>query len=164
MKRYGFAWIFLGLLLAACQSAAPVDPVQEAAQELVIPPVPTLSASEIALGERVYIEQCASCHGPNLEGEAEWKNRNEDGSFRAPPHDATGHTWHHSDDQLLDAVRLGGARLAENMGAVSGMPAFSDTLSDEEIRAVLDYIKSSWPDDVRRMQWEATVRMRARDQ
>jgi mono/diheme cytochrome c family protein len=30
------------------------------------------------------------------------------------------------------------------------MPAFGETLSDAEIRAVLAYIHSTWPDDVKR--------------
>jgi mono/diheme cytochrome c family protein len=36
----------------------------------------------------------------------------------------------------------------------SDMPAFKDKLTDEEIRAVLAYIESRWPDDVRRVRAE----------
>jgi len=30
-------------------------------------------------------------------------------------------------------------------------------LTDEEITAVLDYIKSTWPEDIRLYQWERTT-------
>ena len=120
-------------------------------------PVPTLDQNSVALGAKVYSQYCAACHGKNLEGEPDWKQQNPDGTFRAPPHDATGHTWHHPDTVLLEAIRLGGARLPDNIGGTSRMPAFADVLTDEEMTAVLDYIKSTWPPDVRQMQWEVTI-------
>jgi mono/diheme cytochrome c family protein len=123
-----------------------------------IPPLPILDRDQIALGLGVYETHCASCHGQNLEGEPDWQVQNEDKSFRVPPHDASGHTWHHGDDQLIESIRLGGARLPEEIGGSSNMPAFAEVLSDEEIAAVLTYIKSTWPDDIRAIQWEQTIR------
>lgn len=121
--------------------------------------MPTAVPDQIALGELVYVQQCASCHGFNLEGQPDWKLPDEDGSFRAPPHDSTGHTWHHGDPTLLEAVRQGGLRLAEmDIGATSNMPAFEDILSEKEITAVLAYIKSTWPLENQTFQWEATLR------
>src|SRR5436305_1662044 len=58
-----------------------------------------------ARGKVVYAEQCASCHGSNLEGKPNWRKRLPNGRLPAPPHDATGHTWHHSDKQLFDMVK-----------------------------------------------------------
>lgn len=118
---------------------------------------PTLDPQLVEQGKSVYAQHCAECHGANLEGEAGWKLQNPDGSFRAPPHDASGHTWHHSDAQLIDAVHRGGARLSPDVGGTSAMPAYGDTLTDEEITAVLDYIKSTWPEEIRRAQWERTT-------
>jgi mono/diheme cytochrome c family protein len=123
-----------------------------------IPPLPILDRDQIALGQGVYETHCASCHSQNLEGEPDWEVQNEDKSFRAPPHDASGHTWHHGDDQLIESIRLGGARLPEEIGGSSNMPAFAEVLSDEQIAAVLTYIKSTWPDDIRAIQWEQTIR------
>jgi len=123
-----------------------------------IPPLPILDRDQIALGQGVYEMHCASCHSQNLEGEPDWEVQNEDKSFRAPPHDASGHTWHHGDDQLIESIRLGGARLPEEIGGSSNMPAFAEVLSDEQIAAVLTYIKSTWPDDIRAIQWEQTIR------
>ena len=60
---------------------------------------------------------------------------------------------------LLEAIRLGGARFEGlNIGGTSDMPAFAETLPGNEMAAVLAYIKSTWPEDIRNLQWEATVR------
>ncbi|MCL4265592.1 MAG: cytochrome c [Anaerolineae bacterium] len=143
------------LFVAACQ------PVAGSASNLgagtAVPAIPTFSPAQIRLGQTVYGQQCASCHGVNLKGQPDWKMQNEDGSFRAPPHDASGHTWHHGDQTLLNAVRLGGARL-QPMNVVSAMPAYGELLSEEEMTAVLVYIKSTWPKDLQLYQWEATLR------
>jgi mono/diheme cytochrome c family protein len=113
-----------------------------------IPSVDASDSEAIALGRQVYETQCASCHGLNLEGQANWQEPNPDGSFRGPPHDETGHTWHHNDAYLIESIKLGGARLSASQG-VSAMPAYENILSDEQISAVLAYIKSEWPTDIR---------------
>ena len=33
----------------------------------------------VKLGEKIYIDQCASCHGVNLEGQAGWRDKMVDG-------------------------------------------------------------------------------------
>jgi mono/diheme cytochrome c family protein len=150
MKSYLLSTIFL-FLLSAC-TVIGVEPQTPTTSPLSAPtPDPTLVAS----GETVYAQHCAECHGEKLEGEADWKSRNVDGSFRAPPHDDSGHTWHHSDRVLREAVLQGGTRLG-NLGT-SNMPAYAGVLSDDEVEAVLTYIKSTWPEDVRAIQWEQTV-------
>jgi mono/diheme cytochrome c family protein len=121
------------------------------------PPLPTADPEELALGQQIYSMHCAACHGVNLEGQENWQIQNEDGSFRPPPHNEEGHTWHHSDRILIEAIVEGGARLPDNIGGTSNMPAFGEILTDEEIIAVLAYIKSSWPDDIRQAQWEQSA-------
>lgn len=69
--------------------------------------------------------------------------RKPDGKLPAPPHDATGHTWHHSDQQLHNIVRDGLASIAP--GYETDMPAFGAALTDAQIMSVMDYIKSKWP-------------------
>lgn len=101
----------------------------------------------VAMGETVYGTYCAACHGFDLEGQPEWKQPFPDGSFKAPPHDETGHTWHHDDAYLIESIRLGGARLAPTIG-VSAMPAYDGVLTDQQIVAVLAYIKSTWSTDI----------------
>jgi len=116
-------------------------------------------AAQVALGRQVYARECASCHGVNLEGQPDWRNRRPDGKLPAPPHDAEGHTWHHSDDQLFALTKQGIAAFAPP-GYRSDMPAYGGKLSDAEIWAVLAYIKSRWPRDIRERQDTATRRAR----
>ncbi|MCA9949567.1 MAG: cytochrome c, partial [Anaerolineales bacterium] len=63
--------------------------------------------------------------------------------------DETGHTWHHSNEYLIEATNKGGARLAGANVGISPMPAYEDILSSEEVAAVLAYIQSKWPEDIR---------------
>ena len=46
----------------------------------------------VKLGKNIYMEQCASCHGVNLEGQEGWRDKMVDGMRLAPPHDRSGHT------------------------------------------------------------------------
>jgi mono/diheme cytochrome c family protein len=117
--------------------------------------------ARIAAGRAVYDRYCASCHGANLEGEPNWRERKPAGRMPAPPHDASGHTWHHPDPVLFGITKFGlvpGTYAPP--GYQSDMPGFGGALSDDEIRAVLDYIKSTWPDEIRRAQGEANERAR----
>ena len=109
------------------------------------------NAEAVAMGERIYAQNCAECHGKNLEGEPNWRVRKADGTLPAPPHDRTGHTWHHNDDLLFSYTKRGGAALV-GPGFKSGMPAFGDVLSDQEIWAAFAFIKSRWPEAIRNRQ------------
>ncbi len=101
----------------------------------------------VAVGQQVYSTQCASCHGPDLEGQVDWNQPSLDGLLKAPPHDENGHTWHHNNAYLIESITKGGARLPADVG-VSPMPAYENILSEEEIGAVLSYIQSTWPTDI----------------
>jgi len=106
--------------------------------------------SVVARGKVVYAEQCASCHGANLEGQPNWRHRLPNGRMPAPPHDPSGHTWHHSDKQLFDMTKIGPGVLVP--GYESDMPGFADKLRDADIWAVVSYIESTWPADIRDRQ------------
>jgi len=106
-------------------------------------------------GQQVYTANCASCHGANLEGQPDWKRRLENGRMPAPPHDETGHTWHHSDRNLFIITKSGLAAIVP--GYESDMPAFKELLTDSEIVAVLAYIKSTWPEPQRNYQAEISA-------
>lgn len=106
-------------------------------------------------GAALYQQNCASCHGADLEGQPDWRSPGTDGRLPAPPHDATGHTWHHGDDILFRITRDGTAAVIGG-GYESNMPGFGDVLSDAEIRVILDYIKSTWPDRQRAHQEEVS--------
>ena len=117
------------------------------------------NAETIALGRTIYETQCAACHGAQLEGQPDWQMPLPSGRLPAPPHDATGHTWHHPDDILFRIVKEGTAAIVGG-GYESDMPGFADVLSDAEIRAVLAYIKSTWPERERSYQAETSARGR----
>lgn len=108
---------------------------------------------QVRIGQTIYAVHCASCHGTRLEGQPNWKQELPAGGRPAPPHDATGHTWHHADGLLFDIVKHGG-QASSPSEYTNLMPAFGGTLGDDEIWAVLAYIKSTWPPDIRATQDE----------
>ncbi|WP_296354719.1 c-type cytochrome [Ramlibacter sp.] len=110
----------------------------------------------VAWGERVYGERCAACHGARLEGQPGWQHIGADGRLPAPPHDERGHTWHHSDRYLIRVTTHGLIPGKDRPSDYrSGMPAFREALSDEEIVAVLSFIKSTWSYEYRAWQERA---------
>jgi mono/diheme cytochrome c family protein len=112
-------------------------------------------------GGGIYANHCAACHGSALQGQPDWRDRLPNGRLPAPPHDKTGHTWHHPDAMLLDMVKHGlvPGKTAPP-GYESDMPAYEGILTDDEIVAVIAYIKSSWPPKVLEEQKEVTLRRR----
>ena len=103
----------------------------------------------VATGAAVYVEHCAACHGANLEGQPDWRSPGPDGRLPAPPHDETGHTWHHDGETLFRLTKFGIGALIDDPDYASNMPVYDGVLTDEEIVAVLSYIKSTWPEDIR---------------
>ena len=97
----------------------------------------------VDVGKAIYAENCASCHGLVLEGQANWRQRDAEGYLPAPPHDERGHTWHHPDSYLFLMTKYG---IEEMIGKSypNNMPVFEDKLTDDEIIAALSYIKSTW--------------------
>jgi mono/diheme cytochrome c family protein len=122
---------------------ATVLPVSVSAQGIF----PYQDAERVANGKIVYENNCAACHGANLEGEPDWKSRDENGYLRAPPHDETGHTWHHPDMQLFAIVALGSEAVVGN-GYKSRMMGFREILTEQEVLDVMAYIKSTWPEEI----------------
>jgi S-disulfanyl-L-cysteine oxidoreductase SoxD len=107
-------------------------------------------ASVVATGSNLYEMNCASCHGANLQGQSEWRSRGPDDLLPAPPHDASGHTWHHDDKTLFQITKLGVAKVIGDSTYKTAMPIYADTLSDQQIIAVLSWIKAQWPPEVRK--------------
>jgi hypothetical protein len=85
--------------------------------------------------------------GGGIASSNRWRQRLPNGRLPAPPHDESGHTWHHPGQQLFALTKYGPAALAGG-GYQSDMPAYEGTLSDDEIWAVLSFIKSRWPADI----------------
>ena len=130
------AFALVIVLAGACSERPSADPA---------------NAAQVARGKPVYDLHCASCHGAKLEGQPNWRQKLANGRFPAPPHDETGHTWHHADSLLFNITRNGIEAYAP-AGYQSDMPAFRGRLTDEDIWAALAYIKSTWSDEIRQLQ------------
>lgn len=107
-------------------------------------------AALVARGQRIYAAHCAACHGVHGEGQPNWRERGPDGLLPAPPHDAEGHTWHHPDGQLFAITKHGIAQVIGQPDYRSTMPIYDGVLSDDDIVAVLSWIKAQWPPEARR--------------
>ena len=134
-------------LLAACDRAPPAKGVRLATSDRTV----------LATGKSVYAKHCAACHGARLEGQPNWRQRDASGRLPAPPHDASGHTWHHPDQVLFDITKYGVARAANLKDYESAMPAYNGVLTDAEIVAVLAWIRSQWPESIRAQQEEVNA-------
>ena len=116
----------------------------------------------VELGKTVYVQNCASCHGVKLEGQKDWMSRLPDGLMPAPPHDETGHTWHHSDKYLFMITKYG---IEDIIGQKypNNMPAYKNILSDKEITSVLSYIKSTWPNKFKKIHDQINDREKSKE-
>lgn len=113
----------------------------------------------VIIGKPLYVQHCASCHGAKMEGQPNWRIRMANGRLPAPPHNDSGHTWHHSDQVLLN-ITLNGLvpGVTAPPGYQSDMPAYKSILSEQQARAVLAYIKTFWSEQSLKTQMEITRR------
>lgn len=103
-------------------------------------------AAVTGAGRDLYGEHCGLCHGMP-DGTA--LPANSSSAASAPPHDETGHTWQHPDYALFQLIRDGVA-VANCLPVDEAlMPRFRGIVSDQELVAILSYIKSTWPESVR---------------
>ncbi len=110
--------------------------------------------AQVLRGRAIYGQHCVACHGQKLEGQPDWRSRRPDGRLPAPPHDGTGHTWHHPDAVLFGIVKHGLVPPYAPAGYSSDMPAFGSTLTDDDIRAVLAFIESTWSPEIMKVRKE----------
>ena len=136
------------VVLAACGGDGRVagDPRQTAFAD-----PPPLDSAMVAEGGRLYLAHCAECHRADLSGDPDWKTPLADGSYPPPPHDGSGHTWHHPDGVLVELITDPGAY------GIETMPPFEGVLDPDEIAAILEFIKSHWGPDERAFQWARTL-------
>ena len=118
------AVLVAGALILITRTPAQGEPVQES----------TVPNEVLALGETIYSANCTSCHGAEGEGYASIQN--------APALNGSEHAWHHPDEQIIGLIRQGGMQ----------MPAVGADWSDEEVEAVLSYVKAWWTPQQRAAQ------------
>ncbi len=143
----------LGLLSAATLAGL----VFWSSSQVEMTSIPYQDYLSITAGKTVYEANCATCHGYGLQGQANWQIRSAEGYLPAPPHDETGHTWHHPDQMLFEFTKYGPQKFA-GVDYRSTMPAYENRLSDTEIWQVLAYIKAQWPESIQKKHTEAFAR------
>lgn len=126
----GVAWLLVG-----CESWT------SSSDDMVEPPQRTVNQAQLSLGKRVYETHCSKCHGKNGEGAPNWQIQGPDGTYPAPPLNGSGHTWHHPSAVLVSVIKNG------SPGGMGKMPALGNKLSDQEVEAVIEWIKSLWPEE-----------------
>lgn len=135
----------------------------DAAQQAASPPVagsqtavqrPAVDSATLAQGKKVFDANCAACHGSQGQGAPNWQKPGPDGKYPAPPLNGTGHAWHHPMAALQQTIRNGTQRIG------GSMPPWKDTLSEEEIQAVIYWFQSHWPDELYAAWQEADARSR----
>lgn len=114
-----------------------------------------LENRDISSGEELYREQCATCHVQNPKGRPNWRVQTDSGVVPAAPNDEMGHTWRHDNQLLFDYTIMGGKDALAARGIPntdSGMPSFSEELTEAEIWDILAYIQSTWPKRIKKSQ------------
>lgn len=140
--------VIAGIIIASAIAVAVVTTPSSALGK-----IPYQQTKNIVAGQGVYKDNCAGCHGLNLEGQPDWRKRSSEGYLPAPPHDETGHTWHHPDQMLFEFVKFGPQHFA-GLNYKTIMPPYKDILSDEAIWNVLAYIKAQWPEKIQKQHTE----------
>jgi mono/diheme cytochrome c family protein len=114
---------------------------------LFLLPTPA-SAGTSQDGQALFHRYCAGCHGEKAVGQdpatpnGGWLD---DGSPIAPALNGTAHSWHHEPELLFDYVKTG------SVDPESPMPSFGDRLDDGQVRAIIDYFQSLWPEKIRNL-------------
>ena len=136
-RHYIATICFALLMLSACDGGENIGglPVPEA-------PTRQVDVQQVALGQQIFQANCASCHGTGAEGDENWRQRDADGHFPAPPLNGTGHAWHHSLEVLSASIMNGSPK------GQGKMPAWNDKLNEREVEAVIAWFQSLWPQPV----------------
>ena len=101
---------------------------------------------EISDGAELFKKHCAACHGENASGQdpAQPAGGWEAQEIRlAPALNGTAHAWHHPPKLLFDYIQKG------SIDKTSPMPSFGAVLSDAQIKAIIAYFQSMWPDKIK---------------
>jgi copper transport protein len=131
-RRRPAATVALGCVAAAAGLViATLEALNPSGGDAVIPnPVPATAAS-IARGQELYQQSCVTCHGVEGRGDGPLAR-----SLNPRPADLRVHVAQHTEGQLWLWVTEGVAG--------TSMPAFRDTLSDEDRWNLINYLRSQF--------------------
>ena len=102
------------------------------------------SDQQIVVGQQVFKQNCAACHGEQAQGTLEWRKRDANGNLPPPPLNGAAHAWHHPMSVLLRTIERGGVPLGGTM------PAFANQLVQEDRLAAIAYFQDFWSDEIYR--------------
>lgn len=133
------------ILLSSCDKGNIESKTSPQTKKIVVRNIDTIKYS---YGQKLFLKNCASCHGNKAEGTEHWRKTNKDGKYPPPPLNGTAHAWHHSLKVLSDIIKDGTADIGGDM------PAWKDKLSDKEIESILVFIQAQWPDEIYAIWYE----------
>ncbi len=110
--------------------------------------------AQVALGHTLYDQHCAFCHGQDLAGKPGWDGDYPTGGRPPLPLDGSGAIARLGDRDLFDITKFGGQPFSPPTYK-NDMPGFEGRLADADIWAILAFMKSRWPEEVRERQKEA---------
>ena len=142
-KFFGVMLLVSGAVLAGCEKA-----VEDTASPISHSQIDSqydrnkVDKTRVKQGRELYLKNCTVCHGLAAEGDPDWRKRDADGKYPAPPLNGTGHAWHHPKKALMYTIKNGTKALGGNM------PAWKERLTDEEIESIILWFQSKWPDEL----------------
>ena len=140
MKAYKLILVLLSVgLLFSCSEDKTESGTVQSDKKIVQRNVDARTYSQ---GNKLYQQNCATCHGQQGEGAKDWRTPDKDGKKQPPPLNGSGHTWHHSPKALIRVINNGTGKIGGNM------PAWKDKLSKSEIELILTWITSQWSDEI----------------
>jgi mono/diheme cytochrome c family protein len=153
---FRLSFLILGCLLVV---ACTYGPRTDLTPQQTIPSaftIPTMSDPLLVQGQNLYNQWCAHCHGYQGEGQlaSTVENTLRLGMKTVPAHDSSGQTWKHPDQLLVEVIKQG----VQNPLNHYEMPGFEGTLSDNQIQAVLTYMRHWWTPIQRKHQADVTRR------
>ncbi len=153
MKRFPGNPTLPGLIILAMISLS--HPAWSSNDRDTLKPNPRNFAS-VMNGAKLFQTNCAACHGTQGEGAPDWRIPDQNGKFRPPPLNGSGHMWHHPLPVLLSIIRDGTAAQGGTM------PAWEDKLSERDMVDVIAWLQSKWSKEIYQQWKQMDARAQAR--
>ncbi len=98
--------------------------------------------AQVTAGKALFQTNCMSCHGVAAAGLGDdWEQKLPGFPAKPPALNGSAHAWHHPMKVLLYTIENGGADIGGKM------PAFGDSLTQDEKLAIIAYFQSFWDEE-----------------